>query len=208
MEHSNKNKGFTIVELLIVIVVIGILAAITITAYNGVTKKASASAVKLELSQNAKSIMATASTSGQYSNVDIMTPGTILLKFDSSKYKVISYCSTASSFALVGQTPAGDKFYTSSGSPLVQDNTIDSYQPCVAAGISGGVTTYLNLPVACSTENTTCTFSGTATVVYGSSALGMFTRVLNATSPFNCSNASIGVDPAFSYAKSCYVYPN
>ena len=34
------KKGFTIVELLIVIVVIGILAAITIVAYNGVQQKA------------------------------------------------------------------------------------------------------------------------------------------------------------------------
>jgi prepilin-type N-terminal cleavage/methylation domain-containing protein len=34
------QKGFTIVELLIVIVVIGILAAITIVAYNGVTARA------------------------------------------------------------------------------------------------------------------------------------------------------------------------
>ena len=31
-----KQRGFTIVELLIVIVVIGILAAITIVAYNGI----------------------------------------------------------------------------------------------------------------------------------------------------------------------------
>jgi len=35
-----SEKGFTIVELLIVIVVIGILAAITIVAYNGVTARA------------------------------------------------------------------------------------------------------------------------------------------------------------------------
>ena len=34
------NKGFTIVELLVVIVVIGILAAITMVSYNGVTNKA------------------------------------------------------------------------------------------------------------------------------------------------------------------------
>jgi general secretion pathway protein G len=35
-----KSKGFTIVELLIVIVVIGILAAITIVAYNGIQVRA------------------------------------------------------------------------------------------------------------------------------------------------------------------------
>ena len=37
---STKREGFTIVELLIVIVVIGILATITIVAYNGVQQRA------------------------------------------------------------------------------------------------------------------------------------------------------------------------
>lgn len=36
MQTRQKNHGFTIVELLIVIVIIGILAAITIVAYNGI----------------------------------------------------------------------------------------------------------------------------------------------------------------------------
>ncbi len=36
----NRRRGFTIVELLIVIVVIGILAAITIVAYNGIQQRA------------------------------------------------------------------------------------------------------------------------------------------------------------------------
>lgn len=40
MNHKRYQSGFTIVELLIVIVVIGILAAITIVAYNGVQARA------------------------------------------------------------------------------------------------------------------------------------------------------------------------
>lgn len=48
---DNGHSGFTIVELLIVIVVIGILAAITIIAYNGISARASAAAVQATLSQ-------------------------------------------------------------------------------------------------------------------------------------------------------------
>lgn len=39
LQHS-KQRGFTIVELLIVIVVIAILAAITVVAYNGISERA------------------------------------------------------------------------------------------------------------------------------------------------------------------------
>lgn len=50
------NHGFTIVELLIVIVIIGILAAITITAYNGVQQRARDTQRKADLAQIAKSM--------------------------------------------------------------------------------------------------------------------------------------------------------
>ena len=43
---QSKASGFTIVELLIVIVVIAILAAITIVAYNGIQNRAKASAAQ------------------------------------------------------------------------------------------------------------------------------------------------------------------
>jgi len=43
---NRKQQGFTIVELLIVIVVIGILAAITIVSYNGITARANTNSAK------------------------------------------------------------------------------------------------------------------------------------------------------------------
>lgn len=46
MGIQNKQTGFTIVELLIVIVVIGILAAIVIVAYNGVQDRAKDSRIR------------------------------------------------------------------------------------------------------------------------------------------------------------------
>ena len=51
---ETQRDGFTIVELLIVIVVIGILAAITIVAYNGVQERARKTTVTSALSQAAK----------------------------------------------------------------------------------------------------------------------------------------------------------
>lgn len=53
---ENKNKGFTIVELLIVIVVIGILAAIVIVAYRGIQDRAYDASVQNDLDNIAKKI--------------------------------------------------------------------------------------------------------------------------------------------------------
>lgn len=53
---KSRTAGFTIVELLIVIVVIGILAAIVIVAYNGVQAKAQQSKMYADIAQINKAI--------------------------------------------------------------------------------------------------------------------------------------------------------
>ena len=49
MKQGNKQYGFTIVELLIVVVVIAILAAITIVSYTGIQNRANDTAVQNDL---------------------------------------------------------------------------------------------------------------------------------------------------------------
>ena len=206
---KHKNKGFTIVELLIVVVVIAILAAITIIAYNGIQNRAKASAVASDLTQNSKTIMNAITVQGGNYLPSSVTQATLnTLKLDSTKYKVATYCATATEAVLLVQTTDDKKYYTKFGNPTVNNDAIDSFQPCGTAGITGAYTTYLNLPAQCSLEGGTCTFSGTATVVYGSAAQGRFSRLLNATSPLSCVHATFGGDPASGFTKACYVFPN
>ena len=60
-----KVAGFTIVELLIVVVVIGILAAITIVAYNGVQARAQTTKINADLAMFNKAIQTARANSSE-----------------------------------------------------------------------------------------------------------------------------------------------
>jgi prepilin-type N-terminal cleavage/methylation domain-containing protein len=68
---NNGRRGFTIVELLIVIVVIGILVAITIVAYNGMQARATDSANTSKINMIVKSIEIYKNDSGTYPKIFI-----------------------------------------------------------------------------------------------------------------------------------------
>ena len=85
MGKAQKQLGFTIVELLIVIVIIGILAAITIVAYNGIQNRAHNSKRAADLNNVSKALEVIYATDNQYpllvstgvggTNTCLSTPG-------------------------------------------------------------------------------------------------------------------------------------
>lgn len=64
--HSHPTLGFTIVELLIVIVVIAILAAITVIAYNGMQQRANNTAIIDAASKSLRMIQSYIAANGAY----------------------------------------------------------------------------------------------------------------------------------------------
>ena len=74
LQKHSKQSGFTIVELLIVIVVIAILAAITIVAYNGIQQRAKTSSAASAADNLDKKAEAYNAINSQYPNTaDVLT---------------------------------------------------------------------------------------------------------------------------------------
>jgi len=201
-----SSSAFTIIELLVVIVVIGILVTITIVSYTGIQTRAQSAAAISNLSANSIKIIAFGSSSGQYSTPDVMSGGQAEIKLNPDVYKYVSYCTNGSDFVLASQTKDDNKFYTKSSSTATQDNGINVLNPCNSLSISGTYsTTFANLPIAsCAAESSTCTFTGTATIAYGYKPLGKFYAIANMSSPVSCNNTVFG-DSAPNYGKFCYI---
>lgn len=77
---SCKRSGFTIVELLVVIVVIGVLAAITIVSYTGISQKAVTASIKSDLNNASTQLKLDQVTNGVYPTTLALANGGIGVK--------------------------------------------------------------------------------------------------------------------------------
>lgn len=151
MDINSKNKiryahpGFTIVELLIVIVIIGILAAITIVAYNGIQDRAYNTAVQSDLNAFAKKITAESAESGVYP----MPTAAMGIKISKSAYQTtqnnLYFCRnvTTNEFALSARTRSGKQYkYTNTSGLSEHATTLYGSTTCELIGLSAWSGTY------------------------------------------------------------------
>lgn len=136
MLRAKPHTGFTIVELLIVIVVIGILAAITIVAFNGVQKKAQVAAVQSATEQVSKKLAIYQATNSSYpaqlSDAGIMdSSGTTFQYSVDNGATPATYCVTA--------TTGSTSYYINN-----TDHTSPTSGGCPGDGV-GGVAAITNL---------------------------------------------------------------
>ena len=152
MWAKQKPTGFTIVELLIVIVVIAILAAITIVAYNGIQARAQESTVRNDLASASKKLHLFNVDNSRFPN-SVAELATVGIDISNGAYALwpdvavnLGYCSKPdySGYALFAMTRSGTRLMIQESGTVKVDTTGTTWDSttgtlgtqCSAAGYS------------------------------------------------------------------------
>ena len=140
---DRKSLGFTIVELLIVVVVIGILAAIVTVAYTGITSSANQSALQNDLANAKKKLLLYKVDNGAYP-ANTTQLGSADIKASRSAYDTIGnnfyYCrnNVTDNFAIGGRTTSSLVAYIISSNGAIQPVAYATGDTvCQAVGLTG-----------------------------------------------------------------------
>lgn len=132
LTSSQTRAGFTIVELLIVIVVIAILATISVVAYNGISGRANDTTVQSDIRNFAGKIMEQQALNGAYpagvgdyiGSPAATTGGVTTFRLARGSYATnvnnFYYCATNDTFAIGAVSKTGKKFYYTPGTGLAE----------------------------------------------------------------------------------------
>lgn len=141
MQH---NKGFTIVELLIVIVIIGILAALVIVAYNGIQGRANDTAIQSDLRNIGQKIELYNTDNSAYPTLAQISSGSLGIKATKNSYSTaagganMAICISNLGYAVIALSKSNNKFSYSSIDGLksftASMSGIDA--TCASAGIN------------------------------------------------------------------------
>ena len=147
-------SGFTIVELLIVIVVIGILAAITIVAYNGVQNRTFDTSVQSDLRNIAKQLEVgrVDSLTNSYPTNNGTIASSVNIKVNKNSYTaspdavynlLMCFPTTANptDYVLLAQSKSGKKFYIRGSGSITEYTGGVSWSGGVASTLCDSVVT-------------------------------------------------------------------
>ncbi len=211
MHRAMRTSGFTIVELLIVIVVIAILATITIVAYNGVKDTANVASAQNAAEQADKKILAYMALNNDQVPPDLTTAGITASSGTTFQYS-LNTTTNPQSFCVTSTTANQSVFVNNS------TQTTPVTGACPGHG-SGGVAAITNLAPNPSAESTvSLNPAGGATIAASSVQKKTGSNSLLVTLPASAGAGSTGVAiyanstipgvfaASTSYMFSAYVY--
>lgn len=120
IDSKKRPFGFTVVELLIVIVVIGIIATITVISYSGIQEKSIRTTVETDLRNAGSALESAKAKSGGYPNA----APTDLPKSDGTQY-AYTYYSVTKSYCLAATSTEGDipMIYITGGNSTIKEGS-------------------------------------------------------------------------------------